>query len=96
MTQSPPSLKPALPKKGKMTCVEEVVVKVFRQFCSHDAGGQAEPVRCVCVGQGGGVRVEAGGECCCAAWNKEMGWIVVVWRVQLGVPNALVRHLKGL
>lgn len=31
-----------------------------------------------------------------AAWNKEMGRIVVVWRVQLGVPNALVRHLRGL
>lgn len=69
-----------------MTCVEAVVVKVLHQFCSHGAGGQAELVRCVVLGGG------AGG----TAWNKEMGWMVVVGRVQLGVPNALVRHLKGL
>lgn len=42
-------------------------------------------------GVGGGVGVEGK-----TAWNKEMGWMVVVGRVQLGVPNALVRHLKGL
>lgn len=28
--------------------------------------------------------------------NKEMGWMLAVWRVQLGVADALVRHLKGL
>lgn len=71
----------------KMTCVEALVVKVLHEFGSHEAGGQAELVTCVCVfGGRGGV----------AAWNKEMGWMVVVWRMQLGVPNALVRYLKGL
>lgn len=73
--------------------VDVVVEKVLSQFCSHDAPGQAELVSVWGVGTGkwgiggdGGVLPET---------RKWAGWLVV-WRVQLGVPNAPVRHLKGL
>lgn len=69
--------------------VEAVMVKVLRRTCSCEAAGQAELGRCVWGGEAG---TQEQGD----AWNKEMGWVVVVWRVRLGVPNALVRHQKSL
>lgn len=67
--------------------VDVVMEKVLSQFCSHDAPGQAELVSVWGVGTG--------------RWGvlpgtRKWAGCLVVWRVQLGVPNALVRLLKGL
>lgn len=72
-----------------LASAEAVVVKVLRRPCSCEAAGQAELERCVWGWEAG---AQEQGD----AWNKEMGWMVVVWRVRLGVPNALVRHQKTL